>query len=153
MKATLAMLAAAFALVALAHADASRKCEASAKDCELQIREMLAGKRYLGAKFEESRWGMVIAHVEPDSPAAVAGLNVSDRVFAVNGKEATKGGFKRFKALLNEAAAKEGGRVYFTIIRVGRVLRIAVRMTVMSKEAIDKVVAAHLKEAHPEIGN
>lgn len=153
MKGTLSILAACLAVVGMAHADASKKCEASARYCEQQIREMLSGKRHLGARVEESRWGIVITHIYPDSSAERAGLQVGDRIYALNGKEASKGGTAGFKALLNEAASKEGGRVYFTVIRVGRILRIQARMSVLSKEQIDKVVAAHLKEAHPETGN
>lgn len=158
MKAKLSILAACLAVLGTAHADANKKdankkCPASARYCEQQIRDMLAGKRHLGAKVEESRWGIVITHIYPDSAAERAGLQVGDRIYALNGREASKGGTAGFKALLNEAASREGGRVYFTVIRVGRVLRIQARMSVLSKEEINKVVSTHLKEAHSETGN
>jgi predicted metalloprotease with PDZ domain len=154
MKRTVVLIAAAVCAAALAYAAESRKCTASAKECEYQIREMLADKRYLGAKVEDSRWGVVVTEVIPGSPAHSAGLSSGDRIFAVNGRECTKGGMRKFKALLNEAATQdEGGKVSLTIVRLGRLLRISARLSVMSKEEIDKVVAAHLKEAHPEHGN
>ena len=127
-------------------ADELVKCSASAKECEQQIREMLGGRTYLGVKFGESRWGIVITSVVSESPAALSGLRNGDRVYALNGKDASKLTISEFKALLNQA--KGTGRVSFGIVRAGQVLRITTRLEVMSKEQVDKVVAAHLKEAH-----
>src|SRR5687768_7077306 len=154
MKRTVVLIAAAVCAAALAYAAETRKCTASAKECEYQIREMLADKRYLGAKVEDSRWGVVVTEVISGSPAHSAGLSDGDRIFAVNGRECTKGGMRKFKALLNQAATQdEGGKVSLTIVRSGRLMRISARLSVMSKKEIDKVVAAHIKEAHPEHGN
>ena len=155
MKERIAILAALIAIATIAYAAESQKgkCPATPKQCEYYIREMLSGKRYLGVKVEDTRWGVRVTHIIPDSPAESAGIQVGDRIFAVNGRECTRGGSKQFKALLNEAGAKEGGKVYLTIVRVGRLLRLGARMTEMSKDEINKVVAAHLKEAHPDTGN
>jgi predicted metalloprotease with PDZ domain len=123
------------------------KCTASARQCERQIREMLSGRTYLGFKLAESRWGIVIRSVVPDGPAALAGLRAGDRIFAINGEDASKADIAEFKRMLS-AAKTPNGRISFGVVRAGQVFRATARFEQMSKEQIDKVVAAHLKEAH-----
>lgn len=149
----LLILGGALIATAALYAGQKGKCAADAKECEYKIRNLLSSSRHLGLKVEDSRWGVVVTYVLPDSPAAVARLQVGDRVFAINGKDCTRGGTRQYKTLLNQAASEENGKVVLTIARLGRLLRVTTRLKTMSKEEIDKVVSAHLKEAHPEIGN
>lgn len=142
------------ALVAVTAAWAGQKvCPASMEKCESQIREMLKTKRDLGILVADSRWGVVVTHVIPGSPAAEVGLAKGDRIFAVNGRDVSRGGTKQYKTILNQAASNENGRVTLTVVRLGRLYRYGARMELMSKEQIDKVVAAHVKDAHSDIGN
>ena len=129
------------------------RCTASLQECEYQIRQMLATKRQPGILVADSRWGVVVTHVIAGSPAAEVGLATGDRIFAVNGRDVSRGGTKQFKTLLSQAALRENGRVTLTVVRLGRLYRYGARMELMSKEQIDKVVAAHVKEAHTDIGN
>ena len=128
-------------------ADELVKCTASAGECEKQIRAMLTGRTYIGFKLAESRWGIVIKSVVPESPAALAGLRVGDRIFALNGEDASKADVAEFKQMLANAKSSNG-RITFGIVRAGTVLRITTRIEQMTKEQIDKVVAAHLRDAH-----
>src|ERR1043166_3875584 len=65
-----------------------RKCNASARECEQEIRDMLSGRRYLGAQIAEmtSGPGIYIKSISPDGPAAHVDLQAGDRIIAVNGR-------------------------------------------------------------------
>lgn len=132
------------ASVAIA-SDQAHRCAAQAKTCEQQIRSLLAGKPYFGAKFSESRWGIVVRSVVRDSPAGRAGFVSGDRIFAVNGQDATKADIAEFKRMLTTARSN---KVTLAIVRSNRVARITVRLEQMTKEQVDKVVENHLRAAH-----
>jgi predicted metalloprotease with PDZ domain len=123
-----------------------QKCPLSAQECEKQIREMLSGKRYLGVKLEETRHGLVITRVVPDSPAEFYGLHEGDRILSVNGIDCTGAKINAFKQVLSRIG--EERKMIFTIDRAGFFESIAVQMEVMSEKQIDQIVATHLREAH-----
>jgi predicted metalloprotease with PDZ domain len=127
-------------------ADQTQRCTAPAKVCEQQIRSMLTGRTYLGVKLTESRWGIVVASVVKDSPADLAGIRAGDRIFAINGRDASKADIAEFKRKLS--SVRQTGKVTFSIVRSGTVTRISARLEQMSKEQVDKVVENHLREAH-----
>jgi predicted metalloprotease with PDZ domain len=139
------MTAATVALPAFP-SDENRGCSAASKQCELQIRSMLAGRVYLGVRLAESRWGLLVKSVVPDSPAAHAGLKAGDRIFTINGRDLSKADIADFKRVLEEA--KTSGRVYFGVARAGSVQRIFARLETMSRDQIEKVIASHLRDAH-----
>lgn len=138
-----------FAAGALATAaigmDQTQRCTAPAKTCAQQIRSLLAGKPYFGAKYSESRWGIVVRSVDAGSPAARGGLRTGDRIFAVNGQDATKADIAEFKRMLS---ATRSNRVTLAIVRADRVARLTIRIEQLTKEQIDKVVENHIREAH-----
>lgn len=125
-----------------------KRCNASPDKCEHQIREMLSGARYLGVKVRETRWGIEIESVTPGSPAAREGLRSLDRIIAINGRDCTKARIKEFKEILG--AAKKSGRVSIAVVRDGGVAWAHARVPAMTKQQVDKVISAHLKEAHSE---
>lgn len=140
-----AVLAVAFGASAFA-ADEGRKCSASARECEQAIRQMLSGRRYLGAQLEETNPGLVVKAVMPDGPADHADLKVGDRLMAVNGHPAAKATISDFKKILNDA--KGTGRLMVIVQRHGMVKRIDIWLEPFSKAQIDKIVAQHLAQAH-----
>lgn len=150
-SASLRQMVAAVALsfvttTSMAGPDELVKCNASARECEQQIRGMLAGKTYLGVKLGESRWGVVVTSVVPESPAALAGLLAGDRIYSVNGVDSSKADVAEFKRML--ARAKNTGRISFGVVRAGTVLRVNTRLERMSREQVDKVVVTHFRSAH-----
>lgn len=122
------------------------RCTGEPRECERQIRDFLAGRKYFGVKMDDSKWGPVIKSVVEGSPADVAGLKVGDRVLSVNGKDCTREGVKRFKELM--ASAKDSSRIVITVMRVGRLVQIHTKMASITPAQIDKIIAAHLKSAH-----
>src|SRR5688500_2368745 len=82
-------IAGLIAAVASAYAD-DPKCNVAVRECDQQIRNMLSGKRYHGAQVEERKPGLVVKSVDEKSPASRAGLQVGDRLIAVNGKSLTQ---------------------------------------------------------------
>jgi predicted metalloprotease with PDZ domain len=138
-------------LVALVAASAAYaddpKCNASARECELQIRQMLSGRRFLGVTVEEQKsGGLVIKSVTAKSPAERYGLREGDRLIAVNGKPLTQASPKDFKQIV--AGARQDGKLWMIIWRRGAYRRVDARLEPYTKEQIDKVIAAHLAQSH-----
>lgn len=134
-----------FAAVVLAGDE--QMCSASARDCEQQIRQMMGGRRYLGAQLEELKPGLVVKSVFPNSPAHVAGMVQGDRMIAVNGRSLTLASAREFKQAL--ASARETGKLFLIVQRRGAYKKLSVRLAPYTKEQIDKIVAAHLTQSHP----
>ncbi|HUP65873.1 MAG TPA: PDZ domain-containing protein [Thermoanaerobaculia bacterium] len=127
-----------------------KHCKAAPRECEMQIREMLRGKHYLGVRFEETQYGIRIRDVREESPAAAGGLGDGDLVLAVNGRDMTRAAAKEFKAAILETRKKSDGRLNLLVNRAGQIRRVYVHLGEMPKAEVDKVVAAHLREAHAE---
>lgn len=144
-----AALALTMAAVSAIGAD-EQKCSSAARDCEIQIRQMLAGKTYLGVKLTQSRWGLVVQSVSPKSPAALGGLQEGDRLFAVNGKICSKADAAEFKRMVGQVRGNKA--LHLTIVRAGQVRKVYIRPEHLSKAQVDKVVATHLREAHQTAG-
>ena len=131
---------------AAVYADEPR-CSATARECDQQIRKMLSGRRFLGATIDETRAGLVIKSITPQSPAERAGLQAGDRLIAVNGKPLTQATAKEFKQIL--AGARETGRLFMIIWRRGAYKKTEPRLEPYTKEQIEKIIAAHLAQSHP----
>ena len=126
----------------------SKTCNAPAAECERAIRSMAAGRRYLGVKLEELHPGLLITAITPDSPARRGGLGEGDRIMIVNGHLMASADIKEFKRILSEA--KDNGWVWFLVQRGGILKRVDLRLEPYTKAQIDKMVAQHMAEAHPQ---
>ena len=127
-------------------ADEGKKCTASARECEQQIRQMLSGRRYLGAQLEELNPGLTVKSVVDDGPAEHADLRPGDRLMAVNGRSTMQATIRDFKQILSDA--KQTGRLTIIVQRSGILRRIDVHLEPYSKAQIDKIVAQHLAQSH-----
>jgi predicted metalloprotease with PDZ domain len=137
------------ASAAVVHAEESKRCNSSARECEQQIRQMLAGRRYLGVQVVElSPAGLMIKNVVADSPASRAELKEGDRIVAVNGHSMTEAKIGDFKETL---AASKAGTLFLIVQRQGAMKKFDVRMEPYTKAQIDKIIAAHLAQSHPEV--
>lgn len=144
------LIAGWFVSAPIVAADDKAKCAASADECETQIREMLAGRKYIGLKVTRTSGGILVTSVVPGSPGERAGIRGGDRIVTINGRDCTSANVTIVKEILN--ATREGYKVSFTVDRSGYFRRFDVRVEVLSKEQIDKAVAAHLREAHANPG-
>ncbi|HUP47069.1 MAG TPA: PDZ domain-containing protein [Thermoanaerobaculia bacterium] len=119
---------------------------AAARECAQQIRQMLAGRRYLGLKVVEIKPGLVVRDVLPDSPA-VNVLRPGDMLIAVNGRSLSQANAVRFKQYLAETGGS--GKVWLIIQRRGAFRKVEARLEPYPKEYIEKVISAHMSTAHP----
>ena len=134
-------------LVISAHADEKKpKCTTQPAECERIIRQMLAGRGYLGVQLQELNPGLRVKSVVEDGPADRANLRPGDRFMAVNGKPTRDANIQDFKRILTDA--KETGRLWIIVQRDGILKKIELRMEPYTKAQIDKIVAQHLAEAH-----
>jgi len=143
----IAVLAVAAAASAMS-AEESKRCNSSARECEQQIRQMLTGRRYLGVQIIEHEGGLVIKNVVADSPASRAELMEGDHIIAVNGRSMTAAAIRDFKQTLAESKA---GTLFIIVERQGALKKFDVRMEPYTKAQIDKIIAAHLAQSHPEV--
>lgn len=126
------------------------KCAGVARDCEQQIRQMLGGRRYLGATIEDKNPGLVVKAVHENSPAARQGLKPGDRLIALNGKSLTQANLREFKQYI--ADARETGRLFVIVSRRNVYQTLQIRLEPYSKEQVAKIVAAHLSSGHSAEG-
>ena len=126
----------------------SKLCNAPAAECERAIREMASGRRYLGAMVEEIHPGVRISSIIQDSPARRGGLGEGDRIMMLNGHSMLRADIKEFKRVMSQA--RETGWVSFLVSRNGVLRRVELRLEPYTKAQIDKMVAQHMTEAHPQ---
>lgn len=132
-------------LVGLASAE-EPKCHAPTGECDRQIRQMLAGRRYLGIEIADLRPGVTIKKVIPNSPAYRARLRAGDRLISINGKSVARASAGDFKALV--ADARPTGLVWLIIQRGGAFARVETQLEPYPKEYVQKVIANHLSQGH-----
>ncbi len=127
----------------------NHKCSATARECEQEIREMMSGRRYLGAQIADMSPGpgVVIKSINPDGPAAHVDLQPGDRIIAVNGKSLMYATTKDYKGMVAEVK-DNGGMLYMIVERRGAYRKIGVRLAPFPKAQIDKIIAAHLSKFH-----
>lgn len=124
-----------------------KKCNASARECQKQIREMMTGRRYLGLQVVDLKPGVVIKSVVPDSPAERSGFGEGDRIIGVNGHAMTMATVRDFKQILAQASST-GGRLFVIVQRRGALRKIDVRLEPYTNQQIEKIIAAHLSQYH-----
>lgn len=122
------------------------QCHVPARECEQQIRQMLSGRRYLGATIVDLKPGIVIKAVIADSPAARAGLRAGDRFIAVNGHALDQASASDFKEALAEA--RQTGKLWMIIQRRGAYMKVEGRLEPYPAEYVNKVISAHLQQSH-----
>lgn len=97
--------------------------------------------------------GIAVKSVTPDSPADKAGLEPGDRLMSIDRYDISKATVAelrkiREKILASSEEEPSSRKIVITVNRVGTFKRLTLRVEKMSKEQIDRIVAAHLKEAH-----
>jgi len=129
------------------HAE-EKKCNATAQECEREIRRMLSGRRYLGLQIVElQHGGLVVKDVNKDSPADLADFKKHDRIIAVNGRDMRLAMAKDFKQALNDV--KDSGGILFVIVqRRGNYRKLDAKLEPYAKEQVDKIIAQHLLQYH-----
>ena len=126
-----------------------RRCKSSARECEQEIRQMMSGRRYLGALLTEMSPGpgIYIKSISPDGPAAHVDLQAGDRIIAVNGRSLMYGTMKDYKNIVSEVYDTTG--ILFVIVdRRGTYKKVQVRLAPYPEAQIEKAIALHLAQAH-----
>ena len=145
-RASRVFLLAFVATASVVQAQDSKKCNATAHECEVAIRQMMAGRRYLGLEVVNVKPGVVVKTVVEDSPAQRAGFVANDRIIAVNGRNIAQGAVRDFKESLGDSG--NTGVRWVIVQRRGAYKKLDVRLEPYSKAQIDKIVAAHLAQSH-----
>jgi predicted metalloprotease with PDZ domain len=128
-------------------ADETKKCNTPPDECARQIRQMLAGRQYLGVELSNLLPGIIVKTVVPDSPAEHADLKAGDKLIAVNGHRTTEASIKDFKQILDEVG-RTHRHLWMLVQRRGAFKKIDVMMEPYSRVQIERIVTQHLTEAH-----
>lgn len=136
------------AALSVSAGDELPRCHATRAECETRIHEMMAGKKYLGVVFYDTEKGILIKAVVAESPAEAAGLRQGDLIVKVNGQNCADGNVKLFKKLVDKARAK--GVLAIRVKRNGSYVDTEARLTQITETQIERIIAAHLKAAHPD---
>jgi C-terminal processing protease CtpA/Prc len=83
-----------------------------------------------------------------ESPAEEAGLRAGDLIVRVNGQNCADGNVKLFKKLVEKA--RETGVLKIRVKRNGSHVDTEAKLTQITEKQIQRVVAAHMKAAHPD---
>jgi C-terminal processing protease CtpA/Prc len=145
----LLLLSLSFLVPAVHAADEPKLCASSAQDCDRHIRQMMAGRRYLGVSVVQLKPGLVVKSVMPDSPAARADFQENDRIMSLNGHDMTNATVEQFKQVLS--TAKETGKVWLIVQRRGAFKHLDARLEAYTKDKVDRIVAQHLMQKHQVI--
>lgn len=125
-----------------------QECSSTAAECDREIRQIMAGQRFLGLTIADLLPGIIVQAVVRDSPAARAGFRAGDKLIAVNGRSLTKSRVGDFKQAL--ADPKHNGRIRVIVLRRDVFRSIEVRLEPYTKEQVDKIIAAHLAKRHTQ---
>jgi len=126
-----------------------RRCNASARECEQEIRDMLSGRRYLGATIAPmpSGPGLYVKSISNDGPASHVDLQAGDRIIAVNGRSLMYGTMKDYKNLVAEVKDTTG-LLFIIVDRHGSYRKTEVRLAPYPTAQVEKIIAAHLSKFH-----
>lgn len=140
------MIAASIAVASVAFAGEEPKCNGAIRECDQQIRQMLGGRRFLGATVDNRNPGLFVKSVTPNSPAARADLQPGDRLIAINGISLVTASGKEFKKVL--ADARETGRLWIIVARRNVYKKLDAKLEPYTKEQVQKIITAHLQQSH-----
>jgi predicted metalloprotease with PDZ domain len=141
------LLVVLLATAAAVSAQEPKKCSATARECQKQIRDMMTGRRYLGLQVVDLKPGVVVKSVVPDGPAEHAGFSEGDRIIGVNGHAMTMATVRDFKQIMAQASST-GGSLFVIIQHRGALRKVDVRLEPYTNAQIEKIIAAHLSQYH-----
>jgi predicted metalloprotease with PDZ domain len=146
-RASAALFCLTLSITLAASAAEQQRCSSTAAACDREIRQIMAGRRFLGLTITDTLPGIVVQAVVRESPAARAGFRPGDKLIAANGRSLTKSRVGDFKQIL--ADSRQNGRMRMIVYRRGTYRNIEVRLEPYTNEQLDKIVAAHIARSHP----
>lgn len=132
-------------LAAIAASAAEPLCRNPAQECEREIRQMLAGRRYYGMQVGDLKPGLVVEAVVENGPAARAGLKKGDQIVGINGKSFADSTPRKFKEAITKVTS---GRLFLIVIRRGSYKKIEMRLEPYPRDQVNQIIAQHLAQAH-----
>jgi C-terminal processing protease CtpA/Prc len=146
--ATLAI--AALAMSAAAALAGEGKCQSSTQECLDYMANKMQNSGWVGVELDEteSKVGMKVVAVVPESPAAEAGMKDGDVLTAINGIELNEG--NREKLEKARAEWKPGSKVQWTMHRAGSERVVKLTLAPMPADVLARYVGQHMLE-HAEV--
>ncbi|MEW6336622.1 MAG: PDZ domain-containing protein [Acidobacteriota bacterium] len=137
----------AISIAASLFAGEKHGCAASADECLKKMVQSMKSSGWLGISTEKSDGGkVVIARVDPDSPAQRAGFQTGDVLFAINGVaigEENKAELKKVKQGMTP-----GSEVRYTVIRKGGRLELSAALVEVPREVLAQRIGEHMLAEH-----
>ena len=147
LAATLALAVAAPAMAGGDHA----KCEMSVDECLASFTKKADNYGWVGIELDEAdKTGyMVVKKVVPDSPAAAAGFQVKDILFAMNGVELIDANKDKIKEARGEWLP--GQHVVYVLRRYDKDVKVELTLGKMPHDVLAQIVGNHMLEAHAQL--
>lgn len=145
-----AALALGFATPALAGGDHA-KCDMSAEECLAYFAKKADNYGWVGIELDEVEGSAysVVKKVVPDSPAAVAGFQAKDLLFALNGIELVDANKEKLKEARGEWLP--GQRVSYVLRREGKDVKVELTLGKMPREVLAQIVGNHMLDSHAQL--
>lgn len=137
-----------FAFSSLAGGD--HKCDKSAQDCLDKMTAKLQAKGWFGMETEKTADGRyAVSAVEPESPAAAAGLRPGDVLLALNGQDLYAEDKTELKKVKESLAV--GSKVKYTVERAGDKTQVVATLAPVPDTVLAQWVGEHLLDQHSHV--
>ena len=129
----------------------TKHCTMSADECKKEMAQAKT-RGWLGIDAdvtEEGAW--LVKSVVPGSPAATAGFQAGDVLYALNGVTINEANHDKIKAIKKDL--KPGSSVTYTVKRGDKETRLAATLGTMPDSVYQAMVAEHMKEDHKDVAS
>jgi C-terminal processing protease CtpA/Prc len=124
-----------------------KKCPASAQECLDQMTTRFKNTGWIGVELEisEETPGYLVRNVVPGSPAAKAGLEADDILWAFEGNELSSENEGALKKLRQERM-KVGSTVSYVVKREGKEITVKITLEPWPADLVARYVGEHMLE-------
>jgi predicted metalloprotease with PDZ domain len=124
-------------------------CTMDTQACLNAMAAKMRARGWVGVEFAKKEGKLIIAKVEPDSPAMAAGIQKGDVLIAFNGVAYIEGNEKKLKA--EKKAMAIGKTITYTVVRKGKKKDVDITLAETPDYIVARWIGGHMMEQHATI--